>query len=386
MKRRIAVITGSRAEYGLLYWTLKELIIIEEIEVFLFVTGMHMSKKFGETYKEIEADGIAIYKKIDIGILNDSPLGISMSMGVCTSKFGEAFDELKPDILLVLGDRYEILSAVLAAIPFRIPIAHISGGEITEGAIDDQIRNCISKLAHLHFPGATEYAENLIKMGEEAWRVFNVGDPGIENIRRLEYIKKSIIFENIGLDESKKTLLVTLHPTTLNDIEIEKKESKVFFSTLAKFGELNIVITYPNADGNNEVIINEIEMLRGKNNIRVVKNLGRINYLSLMKYCDLVLGNSSSGIVEAPYMQVPTIDYGDRQKGRLMAKSVIHCEPNQVELKQAIERALYDGDFTKTVKENKGLYGDGDTAQKIVEVLKSVELGNKLLRKKQYSR
>ena len=382
MKRKVAVITGTRAEYGLLFRTLTRIQKSDVLELKLFVTGMHLSPEFGNTYRQIEEDGFRIDKKIDMLVSNHSPEAISKSMGLCVLGFAQAYAETEPDIIVVLGDRYEILSAVCAAIPFNIPIAHISGGEDTEGAIDNQIRHAITKIAHIHFPGADIYAENIKKSGEDEWRIFNVGDPGLENIKYTRIISRESLFKSLDIDKNKKTFLVTLHPVTLNSAIQEEQDCRIFFDVLKKYKEYNIVITYPNSDGNGQIIMDEINRMKELSNVRVFKSLGSSNYINLLRECDLVLGNSSSGLVEAPYFRKPAIDYGDRQKGRLRADNVIHVNTDGNELNNAIQRVFFDEGFTKLMKNAKSLYKEGETSAEIVKILETIPLDQKLLRKR----
>jgi GDP/UDP-N,N'-diacetylbacillosamine 2-epimerase (hydrolysing) len=380
--RKVCVVTGSRAEYHLLYHIMKEILQSKRLRLQLLVTGMHLAKEFGETFKLIENDGFKIDRKIDLHISGDDPLHISRAMGTAIVGFSEAYQEIRPDILIVLGDRYEIFAAVSAALPFRIPVAHISGGETTEGAIDEQFRHAITKMSHIHFPGAAAYAENIIRMGEESWRVFNVGDPGIENIIKMKFKGRRELFEQLSLDPAKKTILATLHPTTLNTAETEKHESGIFFSVLKKYANCNIVITYPNSDANGKLIISEIENLRNLENVKISVNMGSQLYLNLMKYSDVVAGNSSSAITEAPVFKVPAINYGDRQKGRLMAKNIIQCSPDPSALKQVFEKALFDPEFREIADTAVSLYGAGNTSEEIVKVLENIEISRDLIRKK----
>jgi len=311
-----------------------------------------------------------------------TPQSIAKSMGMGVIGFAKAYEKLKPDLILALGDRYEILTATTAALPFNIPIAHVSGGEITEGAMDEQIRHAITKMSHIHFPGAEVYAKNIKNMGEEGWRIFNVGDPGLENIKRMQLLSKNDIYKMLNLDISKKTFLVTLHPTTLNSKVQEEKNCREFFEVLREHKNVNIVITYPNSDNNWDIIYSEIEKIKQLDNVRIFDNLGSVRYLSLMKECSVVLGNSSSGIVEAPFLKIPSIDYGDRQKGRIKANSVICVEPRSPELQKAIRKALNDKKFLKSVSETKSIYGEGETSKEIVNVLESIPIDQKLIRKR----
>ncbi len=383
MKRKIAIVTGSRAEYGLLYWIMKEIQKSRNLELQLIVTGMHLSDDFGASYKQILDDGFIINKEVDIRVEDDTPQGITKSIGLGLIGFAQAYEELKPDILLVLGDRYEILAAVSAALPFNIPIAHISGGEITEGAIDEQIRHAITKMSHIHFPGAEIYRDNIIKMGEQKWRVFYVGDPAIENIFHTKFFDRKLLFSELGLDINLKTFLVTLHPVTSNSKDQIEAESKFFFDTLSKYKNVNIVITYPNSDQYNSIIVNQVkDFCLYNSNAKAFKNLGSQYYLSVMKACDVVLGNSSSAIAEAPVLKKPVIDYGDRQKGRLKADNIITVEVCTSELQTAIDKCLNDTSFLKQVEKTESLYGNGETSKLIVKILSSIFIDQRLLRKK----
>ncbi|MGE5328826.1 MAG: UDP-N-acetylglucosamine 2-epimerase [Deltaproteobacteria bacterium] len=382
MRRKIAVITGARSEYDLLYWTMKEILKAKKLQLQLIVTGSHLSEKFGNTYNVIERDGFIIDKKVDMLLSGDTPLDVASSMGRGTIGFAETYDKLKPDIILVLGDRFEILAAVSAALPFGIPIAHISGGEITQCAMDNQIRHAITKIAHIHFAGGDIYADNIRKMGEENWRIFQVGEPGLENIKKSIFIDREILFKELKIDSNKKTFLATLHPTTLNSREQEEQESKLFFKVLKEYEDVNIVVTYPNSDTNGERIINEIKKIGRVQNVRVFKSLGREKYLSLMKESDLILGNSSSGLIEGPIFKKPVIDYGDRQKGRLKAQNVIHVNANAEEFRKAIQKALYSEEFRKMIAEAKSFYSDGETSKEIVKVFESISLDKNLIEKK----
>lgn len=383
MKKKIAVVTGSRSEYGILYWILKKISESSTLELQLIVTGMHLSKKYGETWKDIEKDGFEINDKIYMNMENSERKYISESIGAGIIGFSKSFEKLKPDILLILGDRYEILAAAVAAIPYVIPIAHIAGGEITEGAFDEQIRHALTKISHIHFPGANKYAENIKNMGEESWRIFNVGDTSIEVIKKMKFYSKNEIFKEFSVDKNKKIILCTLHPVSLNNIKIEKKEVDIFFDVLSEFENENIIITYPNSDPNSDIIIEKIKLLNNKINIKVYENLGIQKYLSVLKYCDLIIGNSSSGIVEGPIFKKPVINYGDRQKGRLKALNILDVKAaNPEELRFAIKKSLYNKEYIKYLECTKSLYGEGNSSDKIVEVLENLEINKKLLRKK----
>jgi len=381
MRRKIAVITGTRAEYGLLRGIMAAIRHSCKLRLQVIVTGTHLSPEFGNTYQEIESDGFAIARKVNLDISGDSSLAISTAMGRGVAGFAKTYNYLKPDIILVLGDRYEILAAAAAAIPFNIPIAHIAGGEVTEGAMDEQIRHALTKMAHIHFPCAGHYARNIRRMGEEAWRIFSVGHPRMESLRKMRFINRKELFSLLGLDPDKKTFLSTLHPATLSSTAEIQSETNAFFDVLGGYNDVNIVLTYPNSDTHGKVIIRRIKALKGCRNIKVFRNLGDLKYLSLMRECDLVVGNSSSGIVDAPFFRVPVVDYGRRQKGRLMAANILHADANRKSLKYAIDAMSDKRAVAKRIRKMKYLYGNGNTSQSIVKVLENIEINRKLLTK-----
>lgn len=377
--RKIAVVTGARSEYGLLKNTIRKIEENSNMELQLIVTGTHLSKKYGYTVAEIENDGFKIKEKIYI--IDDSVNDMCSEAGKLLNDINKAFKILKPDLLLILGDRYEIFIVSTAAMLMNIPICHISGGEITEGAIDDKIRHSITKMSNIHFPGAEEYAENIARMGEERWRIFNVGDPGIENMKNIRLYEDKEIEEKIGFKVDKNTLIVTFHPVTL---EIKNTEEYIdnLILALKKFNN-KIIITYPNSDVGSNIIIDKIKEYEEKNkNVKVFKSLGIQLYLSIIRKCGVVVGNSSSGIVEAPYFKIPVVNIGSRQKGRLMAKNIINCDYDSDEIYNAIKKSLTD-EYREYVKnETISLYGDGNTSGKIVEVLENINIDEKLIRKK----
>lgn len=374
--RKTAVISGGRADYGLLQQTMKRIRSSSKLQLQLYVTG-----NYGECENAILNDGLDITARIPCLIADRTPQSASASMGLGIIGFSQAFAENTPDILLVLGDRYEILAAVCAAIPMRIPIAHISGGEVTLGAFDDQIRNMITKAAHLHFPGAEEYAQNLLRMGEEPWRIINAGDPGIENIILTDFIPKPKLFKLLNIPTDRKTLLATFHPTTMNSVEQEKKDASEFFGFLKTCSDFNVVITHPNADPNSGLVLAEIEKISHCKHVRVFENLGSQVYLSLMKESAAILGNSSSALIEAPFLRIPTINIGDRQKGRLQTASVVSTGSSRRELEQALRYVLEDHSFSKALRTAKSLYGEGETSRIIVETLEKIPIDAKLLEK-----
>lgn len=378
--RRIAVVTGTRAEYGLLKNTLKKIIDNKDLELQLIVTGSHLSEEFGYTVKEIEKDGFHIEEKLPILMRNSNKDGISKEMGLLMIQLSQTFERIKPDILLILGDRYEIFAASSAAMVMNIPIAHISGGEITEGAIDEQIRHSITKMAHIHFPGAEVYAENIKNMGEESWRVFNVGDPGIENIKLTNFLSEEELKTELNIQVDKDTLLVTYHPVTL-ERNILPYQIDNLIKALGKVNK-NMIITYPNADNGGDYIIKRLEEFSRENtNVHLFKNLGILRYLSVMRLCGAVIGNSSSALVEAPYLKIPVVNIGNRQKGRMMAENIISCSNECEDIILAINKSL-SGGFKEQVKHIKSLYGEGNTSEEIVKVLETIEINDALLKKK----
>ena len=381
-KIKVAVITSTRAEYGLLKLTLKKILLSKKLKLSLIVTGSHLSPTFGNTYKQIEEDGFTIDAKIDLLISSDTPSSIAKSMGVGIISVTQVFQEMKPDVLLILGDRFELLAIACAAIPFNIAIAHIAGGEITEGAFDERIRHALTKISHIHFCCAEAYKDNILEMCEEQWRVHNVGHPCLELIDSIELLSKSEVIKRFKLDSEKKIILATLHTTTINSFEEEKQQVKSFFNSIKKIKNSNIIITYPNSDTNSQLIINEIEEIKKNPNVFVSPNLGSLNYLSIMNICNLVVGNSSSGLVEGPYFKVPVINYGTRQKGRLTSTNVLNVNSNEIDLNHAIYTALYNEEFQKNLPNTISQYGHGLTSSKIVNILENLKLDKNLYTKK----
>ncbi len=382
MKRKICVVTGTRAEYGLLYWLMKEIEANKDLELQLIVTGMHLSPEFGLTYKEIEKD-FKINKKIEILISSDTAIGISKSMGLAQIGFAEAYEELKPDILVVLGDRYEIFSAVSVAMIANIPIAHLHGGEITEGAFDESIRHSITKMSHLHFTATDEYKNRVIQLGEEPNRVFNFGGMGIENIKRLNLLSKEEFEKSIDFKLNKKNILVTFHPVTLESLTA-KEQFQELLDAIDELEDTNIIFTKANSDTDGRVINQKIDEYVAKNSDKSVgfASLGQLRYLSALQYIDAVVGNSSSGLLEAPSFKIATVNIGDRQKGRIKALSVIDCEPKKEEISKAFEE-IYSKEFQKKLKNVENPYGENCPSKRIIEVLKNVNLAN-ILKKSFY--
>ena len=382
-RRKICVVTGSRAEYGLLYWLMKEIEANKNLELQLIATGMHLSSEFGMTYREIEKD-FKIDKKINIHLSSDTSTSISRSMGMAQTYLSEAYNKLKPDILVVLGDRYEIFSAASAAMIAKIPIAHIHGGEITEGSWDDCIRHCISKMAHLHFTATEEYRTRVVQLGEEPNRVFNIGGMGIENIKRLELLSKNEYEKSINFKLNKKNILITFHPVTLEN-NTSKKQFQELLNVINDLNDTNVIFTKTNSDLYGKIINQMIDQYTSKYPKKsiAVTSLGQIKYLSALQYVDAIVGNSSSGLMEAPSFKIPTINIGDRQKGRIKAKSVVDCSPNKKSIKNSF-KIIYSKHFKKLLHTVKNPYDNGLPSKKIVRVLKNIKLQN-ILKKSFYN-
>lgn len=378
--KKVLVVTGTRAEYGLLKNILIAIKEDEELQLQLVVTGMHLSSKFGLSINDIIKDGFEINEEIPILIEAKGKEKNALEVGKAITLFTKAFTKLQPDILLVLGDRYEVFAAASTAMLMGIPIAHISGGEVTEGAMDDQIRHSITKMAHIHFPGADVYADNIKKMGEQSFRIHNVGDSGIENIKLTELMSKEQLSESLNVNVDENTLLVTYHPVTLEYEYIQEQIDNL----LMALSEVNksMIITYPNSDIGSDIIISAIEgFCKNNSKAHLFKNLGSQRYLSVMNVCGTVVGNSSSALIEAPFLKKPVVNIGNRQKGRLMADNIIQCGNKKNEILDAIRKATSE-EFRETVKNVKSLYGQGNTSEEIVKILKDTKIDSNLLMKK----
>ena len=382
--RKICIVTGTRAEYGLLYCLMKEIQNDSDIELQVIATGMHLSPEFGLTYLNIEKDGLKIDKKIEILLSSDTPIGISKSMGLGMIGFVEAYEELRPDIVVILGDRFEIFSAASAAMIARIPIAHLHGGEITEGAFDEAMRHSITKMSHLHFTATGEYRKRVIQLGEDPANVFNVGGLGIDNIKNFQLMSKEEVENAINFKLGTKNLMITFHPTTLEPDTAREQFQNLLYA-LDELKDTRFIFTKPNADTEGRVIANKIDeytyFRRENNKMIAFVNLGQLKYLSAMQFVDGVVGNSSSGLTEAPTFKVGTINIGDRQRGRIKADSVIDCKPTKDSILTAIEK-LYSKEFQEKLKNVKNPYGEGGAARKIKKVLKEKDLSDIL--KKQF--
>tara|TARA_Y200000002_G_scaffold131739_1_gene108541 strand:+ start:23316 stop:24479 length:1164 start_codon:yes stop_codon:yes gene_type:complete len=379
-KRKICIITGSRADYGLLYWIIKEVASDQDLELQLIVTGMHLSADFGLTYKEIESE-FKIERKIDIQISSDTSNGISSSMSIAQKLFSESLMELEPNIVVVLGDRYEIFSAVSAAMIAKIPIAHIHGGEITQGSWDDSIRHCITKMSFLHFTAYEEYYKRVLQLGEDPSRVFNIGGVGIENIKKLKLLSKKEFEKSIKFKLNKKNILITFHPVTLEN-NTSKKQFQELLNAIGELEDTHIIFTKTNSDLNGKVInkmINKYTIANPETSIGFA-SLGQLRYLSALQFVDVVIGNSSSGLMEVPSFKVGTINIGNRQKGRMRGSSVIDCLPKKKDIKNSIEK-IYSEQFQNLLKDVKNPYDKGSSSKKIVKILKDFKIPKTLIKK-----
>jgi len=382
MKGKICIITGTRSEYGLLYWLMKEIQDDTDIELQLIVTGMHLSPEFGLTYNQIEKDGFKIDKKIELLLSSDTTVGVCKSMGLGLISFSEAYVDLKPDMILFLGDRFEIYSAAAAAMISRIPIAHLHGGERTEGAFDEAIRHSITKMSHLHFTATEEYRRRVIQLGEDPSRVFNVGGLGIDNIKKLKLMGKEEFQDSINFKLGPKNLMITFHPVTLEHATA-RIQFQNLLSALDELEDTRFIFTKPNADTEGRVIVKMIDEYVSKNNHKAIAfvNLGQLRYLSALQFMDGILGNSSSGLTEAPTFKIGTVNIGDRQRGRVKANSVINSKPTKESILSAFKR-LYSEEFQEKLRNVKNPYGEGGAAEKIKKVLKEKDLTDIL--KKQF--
>ena len=382
--RKICIYTSSRAEYGLLRGVLHEIDAKPTLQLQILASGMHLSPEFGMTIQEIRADGFEPNETIEILLSSDTPAAISKSMGLAMIGYGEALQRLKPDIVVLLGDRFETFCMAAAAQVCRVPLAHIHGGESTEGAIDEAFRHSITKMSHLHFASCEVYRQRIIQLGEAPDRVFNVGALGVENIRRMALMERNELAESIGFNLEKPYFLVTFHPVTL-----EKDASEVQFQSLLNaldaFPEFNVIFTKANADTDGRVINRLIDEYAARQPERclAVTSLGVHWYLSAMKYATAVIGNSSSGIVETPSFKIPMVNIGDRQKGRVKAESVMDCEPSAASIKAAIHKGI-SLEFQELLMNTKNPYEKSSTASEIVSTIAACEPAG-LLKKRFYN-
>ena len=379
--KRIGVVTVSRSDYGHLRPVLEALRRAPDLELLLLVAGMHLASEFGLTVRDIEADGFPISARVEMLGGGDTPEAVAAATGRGVAGFGEAFARLRPDVVVVLGDRFEMLAAAVAALPFALPVAHIHGGEVSEGAMDNQIRHAITKLAHLHFASAEPHARRIAAMGEEPWRIHTVGAPGLDRLATTEPLPRAGLARDLRLPEAGPWLLVTFHPVTL-----EYRDTAAHIDELLAALEKTdgfIVITYPNADTAGRLIIERIEEFAGRHprRCRLAKSLGERLYLSLLRHADLMIGNSSSGLIEAPSFGLPVVNVGSRQRGRLRGANVIDVEPSREDILRGIE-AAQALPFRVRARAAANPYGDGHAAPRVVDVLRSVPIDARLVQKR----
>ena len=377
MTRKICVVSGSRAEYGLLKLVMQEIKDDPELILQLVVTGMHLSSAYGDTYKEILQDGFLINCRAEILSEDNSSKGVSNSIGLGIEKFGAIFDELKPDFVLVLGDRFEIFAAVISAYVALIPVIHLHGGELTEGAFDDSFRHSITKMSYLHFVATREYAKRVIQLGEQPESVIISGGLGVDVISKVKLFDKSELESKLKLNFGKKNLLITFHPTTL-ELSTAKEQINELLLALSNLNDTNLYFTLPNADpGSQEIKESILNFVNQNNNTRSYSALGQQTYLSCIPYMDGVLGNSSSGLTEVPSFRKGTINIGDRQRGRVQAESVINCKPYRGDILASI-MTLYSQEFQKKLLTVSNPYGTGGASKKIIAKIKNIDVNVKL--------
>ena len=375
--KKIVVLTATRAEYGLLAPVIKKMDMDSQIDVRVVVTGAHLSPEFGMTINEIKEDGVRVDKEIDILLSSDTPAAISKTMGLAMIGFADYFAESKPDALMVLGDRYETLAVCAAAMNAQIPIVHLYGGEATEGLIDEAVRNAITKLSYLHFTSTEEYRHRVIQMGENPQRVYTAGAIGVENALHTNFMSKQELEKSLECSLGEKIAVLTFHPVTLehNTAEIQIGE---LIKAIKHYPEITFICTKANADMSGRIINDSLQKCaETQKNIILFDSLGLKRYLSLLSYAEFVIGNSSSGIIEVPSFKIPTINIGDRQKGRTQARSVINCIPKADNIIEAISTALSE-EFKNSICNIVNPYGDGNASEVIVNVTKEFLLNNKL--------
>lgn len=378
LARKIAVVTGSRAEYGLLYWVLRDLREAPDLELQLIVTGMHLAPEFGMTVREIERDGFEIAQRVESLVSSDSPGGTAKSMALGLIGMSDALERLSPDVVLLLGDRFEILVAAQACLVHGIAVAHIAGGDTTEGAFDEAIRHAITKMSHLHLVTNEVSARRVRQLGEDPQRVLVVGNPGLDHLRRLQLMDRQALADALGAPLGRRNLLITFHPVTLEPGESERQFAELLAALETCEDDTALWFTRPNADTGGRALAAALDIWAAKRarNVQVHTSLGQLRYLSLMSHADAVIGNSSSGLYEAPSFRVPTVNIGDRQLGRLAPASVINCGAQRQEIASAIARAL-TLDCSAVVNP----FGDGHAAPRIIEALRSLPPRLELIKK-----
>lgn len=379
MKRKICVVSGTRAEFGLLRWLMQDIAACDDLELQVVATGMHLSPEFGLTVQEVEEAGFTVHARVEMLLSADTATGVTKSMGLGLIGMADALERLRPNLVLVLGDRFEIWAAATAALIAGVPIAHLHGGETTEGAFDEAIRHSITKMSHLHFVGAEVYRRRVVQLGEQPDRVFMVGGLGVDAIKRVPLLDRATLEASLDFSLGQRNLMVTFHPVTL-EASSSKQQMSELLSALAALEDTRLIFTLPNADtGGRELSTMVQAFVASHPNSRAYASLGQQRYLSCMQFVDGIVGNSSSGLAEAPSFGIGTVNIGDRQKGRLSATSVIDCEPDRPSIAKALNQ-LYDPTFRSALSFTVNPYGDGGASAKIIEVLRGYPL-DQLLKK-----
>jgi GDP/UDP-N,N'-diacetylbacillosamine 2-epimerase (hydrolysing) len=382
MTLNVCVVTGSRADYGLLRPVLQEIVVTPDLRLSLVVTGSHLSSEFGLTLSEIKKDGFEITRKVEMLLAADSVVAVTKSMGLGILGFADVLNDLAPDMVMVLGDRFEIFAVAAATLTSRSPLAQIHGGETTEGAFDESIRHAITKMSQLHFVAAEKYRTRVIQMGESPLTVFNVGGLGVDNISRMNFLDRDELESSLSLTFGEKNLLITFHPSTY-DIGCAAGQMRELLSALDEFRDTTLIFTMPNADPEFRDLSRMISAFTEKKpNAFLIASMGTLRYLSCMKFVDGIVGNSSSGLLEAPSFSIGTVNIGDRQRGRLRADSIIDCEAECEKIISSIKR-LYEPSFKVILQRSANPYGDGGASRRIVDILKSYDF-TKSLKKKFY--
>lgn len=374
MTRKICIVTGTRAEYGLLRAVIAGLRQGDGVQLQLVVTGAHLSPEFGLTYREIEADGVPIDAKVEMLVSADTATGVAKSIGLGLIGMADAFERLQPDIVVVLGDRYEVLAAATAALVAGIPLAHLHGGETTEGAFDEAIRHAVTKMSHLHFVAAEEYRRRVIQLGEQPEHVFLVGGLGVDAIQRVQLLDRAALEQSLDFKLGAKNLLITFHPVTLDEAGSSEQQMTELLAALATLRDTHLIFTMPNADNGSRALAALLEAFASEHpHARMYTSLGLLRYLSCLKWVDGVVGNSSSGLAEAPTLKTGTVNIGTRQQGRLKASSVIDCAPTRQSIENAIA-GLYTPAFRSQLQATINPYGEGGASEKIVRTLREQPL------------
>lgn len=379
MKRRIAVITGTRADYGIFYHVLKEIEKHDALDLKLIACGMHLCPEFGMTINEIEKDGFEIADKFETILASDTGSSMAKSIGLSIISMAQSFDRIKPDLVLILGDRGEMLGAATAAIHMNIPVAHIHGGEVT-GTVDESIRHAITKLSHIHFPANEDSKERILKLGEKEENIFVVGAPGLDYIRKTNYLSREEMLKRFDLEDGK-IFLLTQHPVT-TERDLVEWQIRETLDAVVELG-CQTIVSYPNSDNGGREIIKVIEEYKAKYPfLKVFRNLSQVEYLSFLEIAEVMIGNSSSGIIEAPSFKLPVVNIGSRQDGRLRACNIIDVPYGKETVKTGVSKALDDNEFRKQLKSCSNPYGDGNASDKIAKILSEIKIDRELIQKR----